>query len=115
LAVRSSRFLGWALGSRLVQGYLKKRIRAGPAGPTDEERATRKSYLWGEAADAAGNKIESRLQGPEAYTLTVLAALAVVERVLTGHAPAGYQTPSTAYGPDFVLGLAGIVRHDTLT
>jgi len=62
--------------------------------------------------DGAGNKAEAHLQGPESYTLTVLTALAVVERVLAGHAPAGYQTPSTAYGPDFVLGVKGVTRED---
>jgi short subunit dehydrogenase-like uncharacterized protein len=111
-AVKLSRFLGWALASRPVQGWLKKRVRAGPPGPTDEERAKGKSYFWGEVTDAAGNRAEARLQGPESYTLTTLAALAVAERVLGGDAPAGYQTPSTAYGPDFVLGLKGVVRED---
>ncbi|HWY87279.1 MAG TPA: saccharopine dehydrogenase NADP-binding domain-containing protein [Gemmataceae bacterium] len=111
-AVRLSRFLGWALASRPVQAYLKNRVRAGSPGPTDEERARGKSYFWGEVTDGAGNKAEAHLQGPESYTLTVLTALAVVERVLAGHAPAGYQTPSTAYGPDFVLGVKGVTRED---
>ena len=44
--------------------------------------------------------------------MTVHAALAVVERVLAGEAPLGFQTPSTAYGCDFVLGLKGMVRAD---
>jgi short subunit dehydrogenase-like uncharacterized protein len=111
-AVWLSRYLGWALSSRLVQGYLKKRVRAGPPGPTDEERARGNSYFWGEVTDGAGNRAEARLQGPDSYTLTVLTALAVVDYILAGHAPAGYQTPSTAYGPDFVLGLKGVVRED---
>jgi len=40
------------------------------------------------------------------------AALAVVDRVLAGQAPAGFQTPAKAYGPDFVLGIAGVTRTD---
>lgn len=44
--------------------------------------------------------------------MTVQAALGVVEHVLAGDAPPGFQTPSTAYGCDFVLGLAGMVRAD---
>jgi short subunit dehydrogenase-like uncharacterized protein len=111
-AARLSRLLGWALASRLVQGYLKKRVRAGPAGPTDEERARGKSHFWGEVTDDVGNRAEARLQGPESYTMTVLAALAVVERVLAGDAPVGYQTPSSAYGADFVLGVKGVLRED---
>jgi saccharopine dehydrogenase (NAD+, L-lysine-forming) len=53
----------------------------------------------------------ARLRGPDGYTFTVRAALAVVERVLTGAAPPGFQTPSMAYGADFVLGLEGVTRE----
>ena len=66
----------------------------------------------GEAADDAGRTVVSRLQGPEGYTLTVQTALAVVERVLAGEAPPGFQTPATAYGPDFVFSVEGVVRMD---
>src|SRR5262249_6196638 len=79
LAARLSRYLGWALGSSLMQGYLKRKIQAGPPGPTAEERARGKSFLWGEATDPAGQRVVTRLRGPEGYTLTVLTALAVVE------------------------------------
>jgi short subunit dehydrogenase-like uncharacterized protein len=112
LAVRASRYLGWLLRSRAVQGLLRRRIRRGPPGPTDAERARGRTYLWGEAADGAGGRAVSRLSGPEGYTLTVRAALAVVARVLGGDAPPGFRTPSTAYGPDFVLGLEGVNRTD---
>lgn len=36
----------------------------------------------------------------------------VVERVLAGDAPAGYQTPAKAYGADFALGIEGVSRTD---
>src|SRR5579871_4071515 len=35
-AARLSRYFGWLLGSSWVQGYLKRKIQAGPPGPTDE-------------------------------------------------------------------------------
>jgi short subunit dehydrogenase-like uncharacterized protein len=56
--------------------------------------------------------VVSRLRGPEGYTLTVRAALAVVERVLGGEIRPGFQTPSKVFGPDFVLGLEGVERED---
>jgi short subunit dehydrogenase-like uncharacterized protein len=112
LLARLSRYFGWALGSRPVQRWLKRRIQARPAGPSDEERARGRSLLWGEARDEAGACVVSRLSGPEGYTLTALAALAVVGRVLTGQAPPGFQTPARAYGPDFVLELPGVERVD---
>ena len=37
LAARASRHLGWLLGSAFVQKLLKRRIRAGAAGPSEEE------------------------------------------------------------------------------
>ncbi len=105
LGLRLSRHLGWLLGSRVVQGFLKKRIRAGPSGPTAAARDSGWSLLWGEATDDSGKKAVARLRGPEPYTMTVQTALAVVERVRAGQAPPGFQTPALAYGPDFALGI----------
>jgi short subunit dehydrogenase-like uncharacterized protein len=112
VAARASRYLGWLLASSWAQKRIKARIRSGPPGPTDEERARGASAVWGEAADDAGGRVVARLHGPEAYTMTVHAALAAVERVLRGEAPPGFQTPATAYGPDFVLELPGVKRED---
>ncbi len=30
----------------------------------------------------------------------------------SGSAPAGFQTPAKAYGPDFVLAIEGVTRED---
>ncbi len=111
-AARFLRLFGWAVGSRMVQDYLKGRIKAGSAGPTDEERARGESLLWGEATDIHGGRVVSRIRGPEGYTLTASSAVAVVARVLKGEALPGFQTPSLAYGPDFVLTLPGVSRSD---
>jgi short subunit dehydrogenase-like uncharacterized protein len=112
VGMRLSRGLGWLLRSAPVRSFLKKRIRAGAAGPTAQQRARGWSLLWGEVVDDAGNKAVARVRGPEAYTLTVHSALATVDRVLAGEARPGFQTPSTVFGPDFVLGLEGIIRED---
>jgi len=111
-AARISRAFGWLLRTQMVQNYFKKKIQAGPPGPSDEQRARGRCILWGEATDAAGNKAVSRLEGPEAYTMTVRTALAVAERVLAGQATPGFQTPATMFGPDFVLGVEGVSRVD---
>jgi short subunit dehydrogenase-like uncharacterized protein len=95
-----------------VQRFLRWRIRKGPPGPSAEERARGRSLLWGEAEDGKGGRAVTRLRGPEGYTLTALAALACVGRVLDGDAPPGYQTPGLAYGPDLVLELPGVERKD---
>jgi short subunit dehydrogenase-like uncharacterized protein len=108
----ASRYIGWLLGSGPVQRFLKGKIKSGPPGPSDEERKAGKSCLWGEVADTAGHTAVSRMRGGEGYTLTALMALAIVQKVLAGQAPAGFQTPSRAYGADFVVEIPGIERSD---
>ena len=110
--MKLSRLLGPLLATQPAQRFLKKRIKAQPAGPSDAERARGKSFVWGEAKDAAGQTKTSRLQGPEGYTLTALTALAIIQKVLAGEAPAGFQTPSSAYGPDLILEIEGVTRED---
>jgi short subunit dehydrogenase-like uncharacterized protein len=112
VAARLSRYLGWLLGSRPVQRWLVRRVEAGPAGPTDDERKNGKSLLWGEATDDAGRTVVGRLAGPESYDWTVQTALAVARRVLDGVAVPGFQTPSAVFGADFVLECPIVVRSD---
>jgi len=112
LLMAASRRLEWLLTTSSVQGFLKRRINARPAGPSDEERARGASFIWGEVEDDGGAKCVSRLSAPEGYTLTVLTALAIVERTLKGQAPTGFQTPSLAYGADFILEIEGVTRED---
>jgi short subunit dehydrogenase-like uncharacterized protein len=96
----------------VVQRFLKRRIRSGPPGPTDAERARGRSFLWGEVEDPSGAFRVSRLETPEGYTLTALTALRIAARVLAGDAPSGFQTPSRAYGKDFILEIPGTRRTD---
>jgi short subunit dehydrogenase-like uncharacterized protein len=110
--VRLSRPLGGLLRASAVQGFLKRRIQAGPPGPTDEQRSRGRSFLWGEVTDDRGGRAVSRLTTPEGYTLTATASLAIVERALAGQVSPGFQTPSRAYGPDLVLALPGVMRQD---
>ena len=108
--LKLSRYLGWLLATKPFQDYLQKQIPAG--GPSDEERAKGKSLLWGEASDLNGNRVESRLQGPEGYTLTGLAALNIAQKILDGNYTPGYQTPAKAYGADLILEIEGTARQD---
>jgi short subunit dehydrogenase-like uncharacterized protein len=111
MGAKLTRFAAPLLATNAVQSMLKSRIRSGQAGPTDEQRARGKSYLWGEAIDG-DKRVVSRIETPEGYTLTALSALEIVKRVLAGNAPAGYQTPSSAYGADLILAIEGCTRSD---
>ena len=110
--IEMSRSLGWLLSSGPVQRYLKAQIQKQPPGPTEEERAGAVSLFWGEVEDDQGRRVTSRLKTPESYTLTALTAVAAAKKALTGFAPAGFNTPSLAYGADFILEFEGVVRSD---
>ncbi len=112
LLLKTSRHLRPLISWDPVQRVLKRNIAAWPPGPTDEERGKTHTVVWGEVEDEQGNTATSRLRGPEGYTFTVLASLAAIQRVILGDAPTGYQTPSSAYGADFVLEIDGVARED---
>ena len=111
-ALVASRYLGWLLSSGFVRERVLRRIRAGAAGPDDARRAGGRSWLWGEATDAAGRTATSRLACPEGYTLTAMTAVECARRVLAGDVRPGFQTPSRAFGADFILTFDGVTRTD---
>ena len=107
-AAQASRYLGGLLALDGVQNYLKKKIDARAPGPDEAQRESGQSFMWGCVSDDAGNSAAARLTTPEAYHLTVLSSLQVVEKVLKGQVSPGFQTPSTAYGAGLVLELPGV-------
>jgi short subunit dehydrogenase-like uncharacterized protein len=62
--------------------------------------------VWGEATNGE-RTVTSRLVTPESYSLTVDAAVTALEHVSQTDLT-GYQTPASAFGPSFVLGLEGV-------
>jgi len=108
--LKLSRYIGWLLATKPVQNYLQKQIPEG--GPNEAERAKGKTYLWGEATDNAGDKVESRLECPEGYTTTALTALKIAEKILAGNFCVGFQTPARCYGADLVLEIENTSRRD---
>lgn len=112
MGLRLTRVAAPLLRAPSVQRFLRRRIAAGPSGPSDEQRARGQSFLWGEVIDERGARAVSRLKTPEGYTLTALTALEAVKRILGRQAAAGFQTPSLAFGPDFILDIAGTTRTD---
>ncbi len=112
IGMRMSGFMGPLLGSGPVQRFLKKKVDAMPAGPTAEQRAKGASILWAEARNDAGEIAVARLRTPEGYELTARTAWAIAKRVAGGDFKTGFQTPSSAYGPDLVLSVEGVERED---
>lgn len=113
LASRLARHLPGVFGSATVQDFLKRRIDAGPAGPSPEERRRGHSFLWGEVSDVAGNIARSSLETPEGYELTAMTAWDIARRVARENAAQpGFRTPSMLFGPDYILGFTGCARCD---
>ena len=108
--LKASRYIGWLLATKPVQSYLQKQIHEG--GPNEAERAKGKTFLWGEAKDEEGNRVEARLQALEGYTLTALTAINITEKVLAGDYKTGFQTPAKAYGADLILEIEGVKRGE---
>ncbi len=112
--MKNANSMKWLLKRNFVKGFLQKAVDARPSGPSERQRKKASSFLWGEVTDSQGNKVSARLSGPEGYTITALTALASVRQVLNGKFKVGFQTPSTAYGYDFIMKIPGIVREDVL-
>ena len=107
-ALRVTGRLGGLLQTGPVRGLIERVIRRRVTGPSAGERARGETRIYGEVTDDEGHSASAILVGPEAYDLTALTALAVVERALSGEAPPGFQTPGKAYGPDLVLDIEGV-------
>jgi short subunit dehydrogenase-like uncharacterized protein len=118
VAPRAVRMMRWsrpvlpllALGP--AQRYLKARINARTPGPSAERRAGAQSRLWGEVRDAGGTLRRARLVAPDGYTLTAMTAVGAAHRLLAGGVALGFQTPSSAFGKDFILGFPRTSRED---
>lgn len=113
--VRWQKYLGWLLRMNWVRSLIKRRISRKPAGPGAGRRAKARGLVWGQVSDQQGNAREARLDIPEGYTLTAMCSLIIVQKVLNGQWTAGFQTPSSAYGPDLILEAEGAERTDLET
>ncbi|WP_247008101.1 saccharopine dehydrogenase family protein [Halorientalis litorea] len=111
-AMRASRPFTPLLSLPPLKSGLELLVDTTVSGPSERERETGRSFVWGEASTAEGERAVSRLETPETYALTVETALEIAGRVLDGDAPEGFQTPAGAYGPDLILSIDGTERHD---
>jgi short subunit dehydrogenase-like uncharacterized protein len=108
--LKYQRLFNWLLRTSFVRNRIIKKIRSGPAGPSDAERLKNKSLVWGAVKDAAGNSCQARLEAPEGYTLTALTSLLILKKIKDGRWKPGYQTPAGCYGADLILEIPGVTR-----
>lgn len=113
-AAIASRWLGPVLRSGIVRRVLTAGVRRGPPGPSEGARQRGASFLWGEAVNASGDRVEARLRGASGYVMTAQTAVHLAMKALAGEAPVGFQTPSRAYGADVILQVPGVTRTDVM-
>jgi len=110
--LRALRTLGPLVYANPVKGALKQALRLMRSGPTEEQRQNGFSLIVGEAFNDVGGSVSSKLKTPEGYSLTALTTVEIMQRILAGDFRPGFQTPSLAYGPDFILGFEGVEKED---
>ena len=92
---------------RLLQWFLRFR----PEGPGEAQRLNGFSLMLAEASDGT-TVVKSKQRVPEGYQITMLTATAIAQRVLAEDLKPGFQTPSRAYGADYILDFPGTSRED---
>lgn len=105
--MRMPRVLRWLLTSPLGRPLITARLRNMPPGPDAQQRAAGRSIIWGRVTNVAGASVSMRMQTAEAYHLTGLTAARIAAMAAAGRLPPGFQTPSKALGPEFILGIEG--------
>ena len=94
---------------RFLQRQVDKRL---PPGPSAEDRARGRGVIVAEAWDDSGRCATSVLETPEPCLLTARTAVEIARLAANGGAVPGYQTPSTVFGPDFIVGFDDVTRLD---
>ena len=95
-----------------VQNLMRSRIKKSVVGPDQHLLNEGRSYIWGEVTNAKGDRKFARLETMEGYKLTSITAILAMEKVLSGQVRAGFNTPSMAFGPDFILEAGDTVRTE---
>ena len=108
---RALNLFGPVLAVEPVKRVLQWAVGRVAEGPDERERETGEASFYGEATDGE-TTVRSRVRTPETYRFTAEAMVEILWRVLADEAPVGYQTPSTAFGPEFVLSIDGCALED---
>ena len=111
-SMKMSNRIGFILKWRPVKNFIINRIKKRPAGPSNEERETSTSVVWGEVKNSFGAHVRAMLELPEGYTLTALTAVKIVQNILEKEPPHGTLTPATVFGADFILQFDKVKRID---
>ena len=110
--LRFMRVIGPLMYNRVAKNILKLLINIFLKEPKVEGRGRASVIFVGEVIGQKGERAVSRLMTPEAYTLTALTAVEIMKRILNNEVKTGFQTPSLAYGSNFIMQFEGVRRED---
>ena len=110
--LRFANRLGFVIRVPAVARAVINSLTGGEHGPPEAQREAHASWLFGEVEDDVGGRAAVRLRMPHAYTLTAWTSVEATLRVVAGGVAPGFQTPATAFGPDFILEFEGVERQD---
>ena len=110
--LRSMRVVGPLLYNRVAKSLLKALVDLFLKGPEAEKRKKATTTFVGEVTDPNGQRAVSRLITPEGYTCTALTTVEIMKRILENECKTGFQTPSLAFGADFILQFPGVRREN---
>jgi short subunit dehydrogenase-like uncharacterized protein len=96
---------GWTPVQAAGRWWIDRRVR----GPKEDELQQGRTEFWGRATDAAGHAVEATLETPNGYALTVETSLAVLQQVLDDRIAAGFSTPASALGGEFIETIPDVV------
>jgi len=106
------RTLGPLLYNRIAKTILKSLMNLYPPGPATSRRMKSFATIIGEVTDEQGGRVVSKLRTREGYTFTAQVTVEIMKRILNEEVRIGFQTPSRAYGADFILQFDGVERED---
>jgi short subunit dehydrogenase-like uncharacterized protein len=106
------RTIGPLFYNRAAKTILKAIMHLYPPGPAEARRRKAFATLIGEATDDRGGRAVSKMRTREGYTFTAQVTVEIMKRILNDDFKPGFQTPSLAYGADFVLQFDGVTRED---
>jgi short subunit dehydrogenase-like uncharacterized protein len=110
--LKLSRYIGPLVYSRPVRNLLKWLIGfVLPSGPSRDKNENGFSLMVAEMRDA-DRVVRVKLRTPEGYRCTALTTVVIMKHILSGDLKTGFQTPSLAYGSDFILQFDGVKRED---
>ena len=112
--MRFMRMAGPLLYNRPMKTILKSLVNMFVKGPKEERRKSVSSIFIGEATNQNGGRAVTKLTTPEAYTCTALTTVEIMKRILNADFKTGFQTPSLAYGTNFILQFNRVKRENLI-